>query len=634
MIKISAPRAVLAVLLTGTMAAAGIGGVWEYIHRDKAATPPAESTTSADADDVLEELAPTLNASGNPVNVVPAIIPTFIPDIPKNATGDYLIAHFAQSQNDWRTASDYLSGVLKRDPNNIELIRRAMVLALGSGDFTLAAQRADMITKAQDSTTSEQDPLAYLILSSNAIVNGQYDEAIEVLNHLPKGDMAEFVVPLLANWARVGNGTYNQAELAGTTIHAYHGGLMAKYLKKDQSQIETFARVIIQPSGLTAEEYERAADLFALAGNTKEAMEIYTALRDEDIGSPLVHEKIEALKGGKDINPLLASHRITTPAQGAAQAVFDLARILFQENSDASARVFANMALGLDPNLAEARIILATSSARSHQYQDALKQFDKIPQTHPAWAEAQYAAADMLDQSGQTDEAVRRLRAMYDIHRDLDALARIGDIYRGHEMYDKALVEYNAAIDALGGDVTDEYWHLLYARGMCLEQVGDWPAAEKDLLAALKFRPDQPYLLNYLGYGWADQGKNLDQSLELIARALELQPNDGYITDSLGWVHYKFGQYPEAVKYLERAVELLPYDPTINDHLGDAYWAVGRKNEARFQWERARNFADTAEDADLIITLGDKLQNGLPPVDHTKPAIKAASTNPANTAQE
>ena len=143
---------------------------------------------------------------------------------------------------------------------------------------------------------------------------------------------------------------------------------------------------------------------------------------------------------------------------------------------------------------------------------------------------------------------------------------------------------------------------------MAYERNDQWDKAEGDLTRALEFRPDHPYLLNYLGYSWADQNMNLEQSLELIEKAVSLRPMDGYIIDSLGWVQYRMEMYQEATKSLERAVELLPYDAVINDHLGDAYWKIGRYQEARFQWQRAVNYA---EDEELAETVQQKIRFGL-----------------------
>ena len=122
--------------------------------------------------------------------------------------------------------------------------------------------------------------------------------------------------------------------------------------------------------------------------------------------------------------------------------------------------------------------------------------------------------------------------------------------------------------------------------------------------------PDQPLVLNYLGYSWVDQGVHLDEGMDMIRRAVEQRPDDGYIVDSLGWAYFRTGNYDEAVKNLERAVELKPDDPTINDHLGDAYWRVGRTLEAHFQWSHAKDLKPEPEDLPKIEA---KLKDGLPP---------------------
>src|SRR5215213_8781838 len=193
----------------------------------------------------------------------------------------------------------------------------------------------------------------------------------------------------------------------------------------------------------------------------------------------------------------------------------------------------------------------------------------------------------------------------------------IGSIQRGRKDFADCAQVYSRGIATIANPERPN-WLIFYFRGICNERAKAWDKAEADLKQALKLYPDQPHVLNYLGYSWIDQGVNLDEGMRMIRRAVEQRPDDGYIVDSLGWAYYRIHNYEEAVKQLERAVELKPEDPTINDHLGDAYWKVGRTLEAAFQWAHAR---DLKPEADDLKKISEKLRTGL--VDEAAPAETA-----------
>jgi tetratricopeptide (TPR) repeat protein len=199
----------------------------------------------------------------------------------------------------------------------------------------------------------------------------------------------------------------------------------------------------------------------------------------------------------------------------------------------------------------------------------------------------------------------------------LQALDALGNILRSRKQYADAVDVYNRAI-AMIGKPDRRHWGYYYARGTSYERLKNWPPAEADLKKALELFPDQPLVLNYLGYSWIDQGLHLDDGMRLIERAVSVKPDDGYIVDSLGWAHYKRGNYAEAVRYLERAVELRPDDAVLNDHLGDALWKVGRVREARFQWDQSLSLKPEPEDA---LKTRRKLEEGLVTVEHTIPKV-------------
>jgi Flp pilus assembly protein TadD len=250
---------------------------------------------------------------------------------------------------------------------------------------------------------------------------------------------------------------------------------------------------------------------------------------------------------------------------------------------------------------------------------DALAQYRTVGGDAALQWTARLRSASVLERMGRGDEAASLLDAMAAERPDRsDALVELGDVHRGAERYEQAIAAYGDALTRIGTPQA-RHWVILYARAMTYDKLKRWEEAERDLLRANELSPDQPLLLNYLGYSWIDRGVNLERGKAMIQRAVELKPTDGYIIDSLGWALYRMGDFSGAVTNLERAVELKPLDPTINDHLGDAYWQVGREAEARFQWRRALLHA---EDGELTAAVNGKLENGLP-------RSRTAATQPA-----
>jgi Flp pilus assembly protein TadD len=204
---------------------------------------------------------------------------------------------------------------------------------------------------------------------------------------------------------------------------------------------------------------------------------------------------------------------------------------------------------------------------------------------------------------------MKRLEAMVAAKpHDVEALSALAGLQRSAKQYVEAAATYDKALAALGIPQRDN-WTLFYFRGICYERSKQWPKAEADFKKALELYPDQPLVLNYLGYSWVDQGVNLDEAFKMLRKAVDLRPNDGYIVDSLGWAHFKLGQFDEAAQTLEKAIALKPADPVLNDHLGDAYWRVNRRIEAHFQWNHARDMGPEPEDLPAILK---KIQDGLP----------------------
>ena len=529
-------------------------------------------------------------------------------ELRRGFASNYLRSHFAQSRNDWSAANRYLGYLIGQTSREDDLIKRSMILALGAGEFDTAVKRAERLDGL-----GEKDSLVLMVLALNALINDDARLAITYLDDMPAGDTTEFIRPLLKGWVLAGDKRVDNTLFNDTPLHQYHKALIALYLDNKEQAAQVAAHILtIEPLSLA--DKERVGDIYLASGNRDKALPLYEEVKEAVKENHVLNSKLTMLKNvtgeltQEQLDSVLPFVHVRSVQEGAAQAMYDMAYLLYIEQSSTSTRLFSNMALALDGRRFDARLLLADSLVQAGRYHEAIEHLSSIDENHPSYLETQRYIADLMAQMDDMEGARRLLNALFLKYNDVDSLIQIGDLYRQEENYKSALKIYNKAANFMGSEIPEEYWYLLYARGMASEREGNWKSAEADLKAALVYRPNHPYLLNYLGYGWAEQGLELEQSLELIKRALQMRPEDGYITDSLGWVYFMQGQFEQAVPNLEAAVELLPYDSTINDHLGDAYWKVGRTTEARFQWERAVNYATSEDD---IAPIERKLLYGL-----------------------
>jgi tetratricopeptide (TPR) repeat protein len=300
---------------------------------------------------------------------------------------------------------------------------------------------------------------------------------------------------------------------------------------------------------------------------------------------------------------------VNDPQTGAAEALYGLGASLGRRGGEDLGLVYLQLSLYLSPNHALALLSLADLYESLKKPELAIKAYERVPANSPLRRNAAIQMAANLDTLDRPEEAKKHLRGLISEHPDdLEAIMALGNVLRAHKDFAECADNYTKAIDLIKNP-TKAHWTLFYFRGICYERSKQWPKAEADLKKALELFPEQPHVLNYLGYSWIDQGAHLDKGMEMIKLAVSKRPDDGYIVDSLGWAYFRTGNYEEAAKQLERAIELKPEDPTINDHLGDAYWRVGRHLEARFQWAHARDLKPDPDDLPKILS---KLKDGLP----------------------
>ena len=431
-----------------------------------------------------------------------------------------------------------------------------------------------------------------MVLIVAAIRDGKLAAARERLVALPKDEgMNTFMVPLLGAWILVGLGDMDGALEALKPLNAnkgfkamfdLHTALINEMAGHSAIAIEAYQKTIEQPGSLSLRLVELLGSLYERTSRSAEAKALYRRYMSEHPTSPLMGPALARLEEGG-----APRHPVTTASDGAAEAMFGVSNSVRQRTTQDAALVFGRMALALKPDFPLAQILVADILEADNRLEKANDLYASIDRGSPFSWPARLSIAANLNRMDRIDEAVQRLEAMGKENPVLaDSYINLGDILRGRDRFAEAISAYDRAFNRIV-KLERRHWTLLYARGIALERDKKWPRAEADFLKALEFEPEQPYVLNYLGYSWIDQGLHLDRARKMIEKAVELRPNDGYIVDSMGWALYRIGDFDGAARELERAIELRPEDPVINDHLGDAYWKVGRRAEARFQWRRS-----------------------------------------------
>jgi Flp pilus assembly protein TadD len=350
--------------------------------------------------------------------------------------------------------------------------------------------------------------------------------------------------------------------------------------------------------------------MLANDGRFDEAADVIASFEEQGLTHPLVTTVKEAVEAKRRPGVFTTSVQV-----GASEMFHGIGVALSRDGSKDLALVFLRLGYYLEPNadVIGLAVGLLLDSEGQHTASNAI--YDKIPAASAMKPTAVVRIAQNLDSMGDRAEALRRLRNIVSTRpEDLDAVSVLGDLLRYDEQYTEAADAYTKALEITGGEAPAD-WRFYYVRGIAYERAKEWPKAEADFLKALDLNPGQPSVLNYLGYSWIDMDMHLDQALGMIEQAVDLQPQDGYIIDSLGWAFYKLGRIDEAVETLERAVMLRPNDAEINDHLGDAYWKAGRHLEAQFQWKVAKSVDEVGNVAERV---GPKLLEGLTPATSTE----------------
>jgi len=491
---------------------------------------------------------------------------------------------------------------------------RAFTAALMAGDVDKAASLAPLGADADAEPGLRQ--LGALVRGVAALAQGDARKARAILTGPDVGAPHRAAAALLAPWAAAAAGdveaSFVRPVIAGEPISQFFASLDQGKLYERAGryvEAETAYRALIgsgDPGGIAS---ATLGEMLERRGRAGEAIAIYdSALARNPADETIGRARARA-----------AAHKPPPPPslrQGAAEAIIAPATALMIGKQEEIALAYLRLALRLDPSRDEAWMLAGDILTGAGDPEAARAAWERPKPGSDQYVAVRGKLAWSYQQNGDKDAALKIAReTVAQDPANQDASIILADILRANDRYDESIKVLDALITAAGPRAD---WRLLYMRAVALEQAGRWADAEIDLAAALKMKPDEPELLNFLGYSWIDRGERLPEALAMVQKAVNLDPQSGAMLDSLGWGYYRMGDYKTAVDKLEAAVQLEPADPDVNNHLGDAYWRVGRRTEAQYQWRRVLTLAPTAKTKAEVEA---KLASGLG--GPTRPAVVA-----------
>ncbi|WP_439616563.1 tetratricopeptide repeat protein [Shinella sp.] len=542
-------------------------------------------------------------------------------------SGAFLAARTADFDKDYETAVALYKIALQFDATNTDVKQRLMVTQLMNGDFEEGVKLADAL---------RNDPaverITAVVRGMEAIRKREYKSAEKILVYNGPNDLDRMMNDLLLAWAKFGDGKSKDAIKLISSMDGpewlaifknYHAGALAAAAGDKATARARLNDAVLDRNGASAapDTFIRAvmalARLEAHEGNKQKALDAIS-VGDSFITSyaPLkaLRQSIEA--GEKQ------EQQVRTAAQGAAAVLFSIGGALNREGAEDIVSLYMQAARALDPDSDDMLVLLGGLAENQKKPERAIEYYRAVPEKSPMRRISELQLGLNLADTGKVPEAKKHLQELIEADpSDLRSYLALGSVLSDAKDYKDMAALYDRAVEAIGPVPTRNHWSVFFQRAIAYERLKEWEKAEPNFRKALELNPEQPQVLNYLGYSWVDMNINLDEGLDMIRRAVSIKPDDGYIVDSLGWAYYRLNRFTDAVAELERAAELKAGDPTINDHLGDAYWRVGRKLEATFQWNRALGLKP--EEAE-IPKIKLKIENGLPELKKTEPASAEA----------
>lgn len=506
-----------------------------------------------------------------------------------SALGVYVRARVADKASDGPAAVASYGAALTMASDATMVAFRAYRAGVDGGNYPLALRAAQALDRS-----GIVPPDARILLYIAAVRDRDWRAASARLDQIEDQEGFGFLSPLFHSWLALATGEPVPRSKLTASAYVAENEILVDIARGAATDGLTGIKALwaTDPYRATSLRLTAAA---ALAARKQRTSALALLVGDD----PTITAARTAVLRGRRL-----SGAVNSPASGAAFVLARMAGDLMNEGSARSAITLARFATFADPSSPNARLVAATALGLGKRNAEALALVDSVARD-PVYADlARSLRIDRLEALGRTEEAFAE--ALARAGKSVNDLTRLGDLEARRGRFGEAAIQYRRAVDAIGEDKAGA--QLWLALGNALDQGGDWGAGRKALERALALSPNDPRLLNQLGYGLATRGEELDRAASLLRRADAANPENAAITDSLGWAAYKAGEIGRAVEVLERARMLDPVEPEIAEHLGDAYWTAGRRVEARYAWTAARESAtDNARSR-----IQDKIDRGLP----------------------
>ena len=520
--------------------------------------------------------------------------------------GGYLAGRHALSTKDFDAASTYLSKAIEDDIENPELLNGLISVQVSLGNIGAAKISSDNLD-----LLGVQTQLSNMVKIAIQLRNRDFDNAKQQIEN--EQGINPLLDKIVTGWAFADQGNFEDAETIfdeigkGSSLAQFSqmqkASMLAAY-GRYESALNTIENLEKNSNRISIDARALKVQLLLKLDNKEEATEYFSKIFGDGVNSDAANLRMQV----EDHPNAYSIEESLSLEAGIAYAFYAIADILKDDADPNTALLYVRLAQYLNENSQKAILLAADLLEQMGQYDLAVAEYAKISPSSSYFLSSELGRVGALRDGGKTEAA---LEVLYYLSREFSDIGivhnSLGDFLRREERYSEAKIAYDRAVD-IYRENNNVSWVVLYARGITHERLQEWDKAESDFRNALTINPDQANVLNYLGYSLIDRGEKLDEAMTMIEKAVSLQPESGYIVDSLAWGLFKLGQYETAIPHMEKAAELMPVDPIVTDHLGDLYWAVGRQLEAKFQWRRALSFDPELKDATRI---REKLRIGL-----------------------